>query len=164
MPTAARAIDYSYEPSTGRLSSQTYPSGAKLIYAYDGAGRIQNIALKIKPTSAQTTLLSSIRKKEKRGQVFRFAGYSATEMHNSRPDSLLPFVRVHFNLKLRAIGRITLFQAVLDWDEKEPDIFFINPSHLCLGLNRYKEYPRIISISGQGKHFLALMQKTRPDP
>ena len=39
------------------------------------------------------------------------------------------------NLKLRAIGRKPPFQAILDWYEKQPDIFSINPNHLCPGLN-----------------------------
>jgi transposase InsO family protein len=41
----------------------------------------------------------------------------------------------NFNLKLRAIGRVTPFQAILEWYDKKPAIFSINPNHLYLGLN-----------------------------
>lgn len=41
----------------------------------------------------------------------------------------------NFNLKLRAIGRKTPFDAVLQWYDKKPNIFSINPFHLNVGLN-----------------------------
>ncbi len=43
----------------------------------------------------------------------------------------------NFNLKLRAIGRKTPFDAVLQWYAKKPDIFIINPIQLNVGLNNY---------------------------
>lgn len=43
----------------------------------------------------------------------------------------------NFNLKLRAIGRKTPFETVLEWYEKKPEIFIINPNHLNVGLNNY---------------------------
>jgi hypothetical protein len=44
-------------------------------------------------------------------------------------------INYNFNLKLRALGRRTPFDAVLQWYEKKPDIFIKNPHHLNLGLN-----------------------------
>jgi transposase InsO family protein len=41
----------------------------------------------------------------------------------------------NFNLKLRAIGRKTPFDAVLQWYDKKPNIFSINPFHFNVGLN-----------------------------
>jgi len=41
----------------------------------------------------------------------------------------------NFNLKLRAIGRKTPFDAMLQWYDKKPNIFSINPFHLNVGLN-----------------------------
>jgi len=41
----------------------------------------------------------------------------------------------NFNLKLRAVGRKTPFDAVLKWYDEKPDIFIINPNHLNAGLN-----------------------------
>ncbi|MDD2722655.1 MAG: hypothetical protein PHH59_01355, partial [Methylovulum sp.] len=43
----------------------------------------------------------------------------------------------NFNLKLRAVGRKTPFDAVLKWYDEKPDIFIINPNHLNAGLNNY---------------------------
>jgi transposase InsO family protein len=42
----------------------------------------------------------------------------------------------NFNLKLRAIGRKTPFDAVLQWYDKKPNIFSINPFNFNVGLNR----------------------------
>lgn len=41
----------------------------------------------------------------------------------------------NFNLKLRAIGRKTPFEVVLQWYSNKPDIFIINPNQLNVGLN-----------------------------
>jgi hypothetical protein len=41
----------------------------------------------------------------------------------------------NFNLKLRAIGRKAPFDAMLQWYDKKPNIFSINPFHLNVGLN-----------------------------
>lgn len=41
----------------------------------------------------------------------------------------------NFNLKLRAIGRKTPFQAIIDWYNQEPGIFLVNPNQLYVGLN-----------------------------
>jgi YD repeat-containing protein len=43
--TLLRAIDYGYDPATGRLERMTYPSGASVRYGYDSAGRIQSLTL-----------------------------------------------------------------------------------------------------------------------
>ncbi|MGH8556316.1 MAG: hypothetical protein ACRESZ_02415, partial [Methylococcales bacterium] len=43
----------------------------------------------------------------------------------------------NFNLKLRAIGRLTPFEAILDSYQKTPDLFITNPNHLIVGLNSY---------------------------
>jgi len=43
--------------------------------------------------------------------------------------------RYNFNLKLRAIGRKTPFDAILDFYRKTPAIFMVNPSQLIVGLN-----------------------------
>ncbi|CAA9892245.1 conserved hypothetical protein [Candidatus Methylobacter favarea] len=36
----------------------------------------------------------------------------------------------NFNPKLRAIGRKTPFEAILQWYDKKPDIFVVNPNPL----------------------------------
>jgi len=41
----------------------------------------------------------------------------------------------NFSLKLRAIGRMPPFEAILNFYRKTPDIFIINPDHLIVGLN-----------------------------
>jgi hypothetical protein len=41
-----------------------------------------------------------------------------------------------FNLKLRALGRVTPFEAMLHWYNKSPSIFTVNPNHLIMGLNK----------------------------
>ena len=41
-----------------------------------------------------------------------------------------------FNLKLRAIGRIRTFEAILDVYQKMPAVFNINPDHLIVGSNK----------------------------
>ncbi|MDD2802495.1 MAG: hypothetical protein PHE96_13660, partial [Methylococcales bacterium] len=46
----------------------------------------------------------------------------------------------NFNLKLRAVGRKTPFDAVLKWYDEKPDIFIINPNHLNVGLNTLLSY------------------------
>jgi hypothetical protein len=40
-----------------------------------------------------------------------------------------------FNLKLRALGRVTPFEAMLHWYNKLPSIFTVNPNQLIMGLN-----------------------------
>jgi len=47
----------------------------------------------------------------------------------------------NFNLKLRAIGHKTPFDAILDFYQKSPDIFTINPNQLIVGLNNYSITP-----------------------
>jgi len=44
-------------------------------------------------------------------------------------------INYNFNLKLRAIGRKTPFDQMLQWYDKKPNIFSINPFHLNVGLN-----------------------------
>lgn len=41
----------------------------------------------------------------------------------------------NFNLKLRAIGRVPPFEAMLHWYNKSPSNFTVNPAHLIVGLN-----------------------------
>ena len=41
----------------------------------------------------------------------------------------------NFNLKLRVLGRVTPFEAMLHWYNKSPSIFTVNPNHLIVGLN-----------------------------
>jgi transposase-like protein len=41
----------------------------------------------------------------------------------------------NFNLKLRAIGRVPPFEAMLHWYNKSPSSFTVNPTHLIVGLN-----------------------------
>ena len=43
--------------------------------------------------------------------------------------------QIDFNLKLRAIGRIPPFEAILNAYQKTPDIFYINPNQFMVGLN-----------------------------
>jgi hypothetical protein len=40
----------------------------------------------------------------------------------------------NFNLKLRALGRVPPFEAILGFFKKTPDIFTVNPNRLIVGL------------------------------
>ncbi|MGH8556159.1 MAG: hypothetical protein ACRESZ_01600, partial [Methylococcales bacterium] len=42
---------------------------------------------------------------------------------------------LNYNFKLRAIGRLTPFNAILDSYQKLPDIFITNLNHLIVGQN-----------------------------
>ncbi|MGH8556150.1 MAG: hypothetical protein ACRESZ_01550, partial [Methylococcales bacterium] len=50
---------------------------------------------------------------------------------------------LNYNFKLRAIGRLTPFNAILASYQKAPDIFTIDPNYLSVGLNNY-----ILSLKG----------------
>jgi len=50
-------------------------------------------------------------------------------------EERLNCLNYNFNLKLRALGRVTPFEAIRQWYQKNPEIFNINTSHLIVGLN-----------------------------
>jgi RHS repeat-associated protein len=54
-----RAVDYAYDPATGRLDSLTYPSGAVVQYSYDAAGRPRSLTLTTNALPA-TVILANI--------------------------------------------------------------------------------------------------------
>lgn len=58
-------------------------------------------------------------------------------------DPLIRELNLNLNLKLRAIGRIQPFEAILNAYQKTPDIFFINPSLLIAGLGAYLYYQEL---------------------
>lgn len=41
----------------------------------------------------------------------------------------------NFNLKLRALGRLSPFEAILNFYKKMPNVFTVDPNHLTVGLN-----------------------------
>ncbi|MGH8110247.1 MAG: hypothetical protein ACREO1_16180, partial [Arenimonas sp.] len=75
---------------------------------------------------------SQANKKIKANTVKRFH-YDSVE---ALKEHLYAYIlNYNFNLKLRAIGRLTPFEAILDSYQKTPDLFIINPNHLIVGLN-----------------------------
>lgn len=79
-------------------------------------------------------MVEAMNKKVKANTVKKFHYENITALKKHLYEYCLNY---NFNLKLRAIGRITPFQAMLDWYDKEPELFSINPNHLYLGLNNY---------------------------
>jgi transposase InsO family protein len=77
-------------------------------------------------------MVEAMNKKVKANTVQRFhyndVGQLMTHLYHY-------LVNYNFNLKLRAIGRKTPFDAVLKWYDEKPELFAINPRQLILGLN-----------------------------
>jgi transposase InsO family protein len=79
-------------------------------------------------------MVEAMNKKIKANTIKRFH-YDSVE---ALKEHLYAYIlNYNFNLKLRAIGRKPPFEAILDFYQKTPDIFTINPDHLIVGLNRY---------------------------
>lgn len=79
-------------------------------------------------------MVEAMNKKVKANTTKRFHYDNVGELKAHLYHYLLNY---NFNLKLRAIGRKTPFDAVLQWYDKKPDIFLVNPNHLYVGLNNY---------------------------
>jgi transposase InsO family protein len=77
-------------------------------------------------------MVEAMNKKIKANTIKRFH-YDSIE---ALKEHLYAYLLIYnFNLKLRAIGRKPPFEAILDFYQKTPDIFTINPDHLIVGLN-----------------------------
>ena len=78
-------------------------------------------------------MVEAMNKKIKANTIKRFH-YDSIE---ALKEHLYAYILIYnFNLKLRAIGRKPPFEAILDFYQKTPDIFTINPDHLIVGLNK----------------------------
>ncbi len=77
-------------------------------------------------------MVEAMNKKIKANTVKRFHYESVEELKKHLYAYLMNY---NFNLKLRAIGRITPFESILQWFNKSPEIFLVNPNYLTLGLN-----------------------------
>lgn len=77
-------------------------------------------------------MVEAMNKKVKANTTKRFHYDSIDALKKHLYHYLLHY---NFNLKLRAIGRKTPFDALLQWYDKKQDIFSVNPIHLFVGLN-----------------------------
>jgi transposase InsO family protein len=77
-------------------------------------------------------MVEAMNKKIKANTVKRFHYESVEALKEHLYAYILNY---NFNLKLRAIGRLPPFEAILNFYKKTPDIFTINPDHLIVGLN-----------------------------
>lgn len=77
-------------------------------------------------------MVEAMNKKIKANTTKRYHYETNTELKGHLYAYILSY---NFHLKLRAIGRKPPFEAILDFYQKLPDIFTINPNHLTLGLN-----------------------------
>jgi len=77
-------------------------------------------------------MVEAMNKKVKANTTKRFHYNNADELKAHLFYYLLNY---NFNLKLRAIGRKTPFETILQWYDKKPDIFVVNPNQLNVGLN-----------------------------
>jgi len=74
-------------------------------------------------------MVEAMNKKIKANTVKRFH-YDSVE---ALKEHLYAYVlNYNFNLKLRAIGRLPPFEAILNFYKKMPDIFTVNPDHLIV--------------------------------
>lgn len=121
-------IEFSYNP----LVEQKKPKGKEHPFA---------ALCKAKGIEHRTTLVKhpwtngmveAMNKKVKANTTKRFHYDNVEALKTHLYHYLLNY---NFNLKLRAIGRKTPFDAVLQWYDKKPNIFSINPFHLNVGLN-----------------------------
>ncbi len=78
-------------------------------------------------------MVEAMNKKIKANTVKRFHYDSVKALKEHLYAYILNY---NFNLKLRAIGRIPPFEAILNFYKKTPDIFTINPDYLIVGLNK----------------------------
>jgi transposase InsO family protein len=78
-------------------------------------------------------MVEAMNKKIKANTTRRFHYDNVTELKEHLYAYMLNY---NFNLKLRAIGRIPPFEAILNAYQKTPDIFYINPNQLIVGLNK----------------------------
>ena len=72
-------------------------------------------------------MVEAMNKKIKANTVKRFHYANVDELKQHLFAYLMNY---NFNLKLRAVGRITPFESILQWYRKSPDIFSVNPNHL----------------------------------
>jgi len=77
-------------------------------------------------------MVEAMNKKVKANTTKRFHYNNVDELKAHLFYYLLNY---NFNLKLRAIGRKTPFETILQWYDKKPDIFVVNPNQLNVGLN-----------------------------
>lgn len=77
-------------------------------------------------------MVEAMNKKIKTNTVKRFYYDSVDELKRHLFAYLMNY---NFNLRLRAIGRITPFDSILQWYYKLPAIFTIKPSQLIVGHN-----------------------------
>lgn len=77
-------------------------------------------------------MVEAMNKKIKANTVKRFHYDSVDELKSHLFAYLMNY---NFNLKLRAIGRMTPFDSILQWFDKLPAIFTTNPDQLIVGLN-----------------------------
>jgi transposase InsO family protein len=77
-------------------------------------------------------MVEAMNKKVKANTTQRFHYNNADELKTHLYHYLLNY---NFNLKLRAISRKTPFERVLQWYDKKPEIFVVNPNQLNMGLN-----------------------------
>jgi len=78
-------------------------------------------------------MVEAMNKKVKANTTKRFHYEEVAQLKTHLYHYLLNY---NFNLKLRAIGRKTPFEAVLKRYHEKPELFIINPNHLNVGLNR----------------------------
>ena len=78
-------------------------------------------------------MVEAMNKKIKANTTKRFHYDNVDQLKNHLYHYLLNY---NFNLKLRAIGRQTPFESLLQWYDKKPDIFIVNPSQFNVGLNK----------------------------
>ena len=132
--------DNGAEYSYNLLPEDKKPKGGRL-HGFDQTCRDQGVEHRTTLVKHPWTngMVEAMNKKVKANTVRKFHYYSVDTLKKHLYEYCLNY---NFNLKLRAIGRKPPFQAILDWHEKEPDIFSINPNHLYLGLNTYP-YQRI---------------------
>ena len=77
-------------------------------------------------------MVEAMNKKVKANTIKRFHYESVDELKSHLYAYLLNY---NFKLKLRSVGRVPPFEAILKWHAEKPELFIINPNHLTLGLN-----------------------------
>jgi hypothetical protein len=76
-------------------------------------------------------MVEAMNKKIKANTVKRFH-YDTVEALKAHLYAYI--LNYNFNLKLRALGHKSPFDAILDFYRKTPDIFTADPSHFIVGL------------------------------
>ena len=77
-------------------------------------------------------MVEAMNKKVKSNTVKRFF-YDSVEALKTHLYAYI--LNYNFHLKLRSVGRIPPFDAILKWYIKKPECFIINLDHLTVGLN-----------------------------